>query len=115
EARWASWILDGFESRDIGIAAATNWLAAARVVRSTVNPRGVHPTSKRAAIQHTGGVLFLFILNGELTLDSLEIVHQLGEGDSLVIPAAIKYTVRVSAGLEMLEVRLPAEGEGAVL
>jgi quercetin dioxygenase-like cupin family protein len=107
EARWMPWILDGYESRDTGIAAATNGLAAVRVVRCTGD-------SVVSAIRHAGEFLFLFVLKGELTLDSPEEGnHQLRKGDSCALPAGLKYTLRASADLEMLEVRLPAEGETA--
>src|SRR5262249_37371887 len=68
EAGWLPWILDGFRARDTGITAATNGLAAARVVRST----GANTASGGSAIGHTGEFLFLFVLKGELALDSVE-------------------------------------------
>jgi hypothetical protein len=59
---------------------------------------------------HAGELLFLFILRGGLGIDSLgQGDHQLAAGDSCVIPAGVDYTLRVDAGLEMLEVSLPAE------
>src|SRR5262249_6771981 len=106
EARWIPWVLDGFESRDTGITLATNGLAAVRVVRSAVNPIVANTTSNESAIRHTEEFLFLFVLNGELTLNSFEKGnHQLQEGDSCVIPAGLEYTLQASADLEMLEVR----------
>jgi mannose-6-phosphate isomerase-like protein (cupin superfamily) len=103
EASWTPWRLDGFESRDTGIAAATNGLAAARVVKSnsaiTAKVRG-----------HAGELLFLFVLQGELGIDGAgEENHQLLTGDSCVIPASVDYALRAEAGMEMLEVSLPAE------
>jgi mannose-6-phosphate isomerase-like protein (cupin superfamily) len=108
EARWSPWIPDGFAVRDTGIAAATNGLAAVRVVRSTA--RMVNATSNGFAIRHAGELFFLFVLKGELTLDGIEYGERLREGDSCVLPANLKYMLRASAGLEMLEVRLPGEG-----
>jgi hypothetical protein len=53
--------------------------------------------------------LFLFVLNGDLTLDNPEEgKRQLREGDSCVLPADHEYGLRASADLEMLEARLPA-------
>jgi mannose-6-phosphate isomerase-like protein (cupin superfamily) len=115
EASWTPWILDGFAARHTGIAAATNGLAAACVVRSAANHLMVNTTSSRFDIQHAGEFLFLFVLKGALTLDSIEYGDQLREGDSCVLPAGLKYTLRASADLEMLEVRLPAEGPGTAL
>ncbi len=102
-AQWGPWRLDGFEARDIGIAAATNGLAGVRVVRATA---AIQATADR----HTGEFLFLFILQGELGLDSGEFGnHQLQAGDSCVIPVGSGYTMRAGAELELLEVSLPAE------
>jgi quercetin dioxygenase-like cupin family protein len=108
EARWVPWIPDGFEARDTGIEAATNGLAAARVVRPTADQLMVNTTSRRFDLQHAGEFLFLFVLKGELTFGGIEYGNQLLEGDSCVLPANLKYTLQASADLEMLEVRLPA-------
>jgi mannose-6-phosphate isomerase-like protein (cupin superfamily) len=97
EAKWTPWILAGFEVRDLGIAAAVNGLAAARVLRATTN-------SGEFEIQHAGEFFFLFVLKGELTVDSLE--KNLREGDSCVLPPGLSYRMQASAGLEMLEVSL---------
>ncbi len=103
EASWEPWRLDGFEARDTGVAAATNGLAAARVVKS-------NSAITVIADGHAGELLFLFILEGKLRIDSSgQENHQLLAGDSCVIPAGVEYTLRADAGLEMLEVSLPAE------
>jgi quercetin dioxygenase-like cupin family protein len=116
EAKWTPWILDGFESRDTGIAAATRGMAAARVVRSALKSAAAIETADGSAIQYRREFFFLFILNGELALNSLEQGnHRLQAGDSCVLPAGISYTMQASTDLEMLEVRLPSEDEsGAV-
>ena len=102
EASWETWRLDGFEARDTGVAAATNGLAAARVVKS-------NSAITAMAQRHAGELLFLFILQGELRIDSGgQRNHQLLAGDSCVIPAGVDYTLKAGAGLEMLEVSLPA-------
>jgi mannose-6-phosphate isomerase-like protein (cupin superfamily) len=102
EASWEPWRLDGFESRDTGVAAATNNLAAARVVKS--NSAITEPVRG-----HEGELLFLFILQGMLGINSDgKGNHQLMAGDSCVIPAGVDYTLKAGAGLEMLEVSLPA-------
>jgi len=101
EASWAPWRIDGFEARDTGIAAATNGLAAARVVKS-------ESAITATANAHASELLFLFILQGELGIDSpAQGNHQLQAGDSCVIPAGVDYTLRAGAGLEMLEVTIP--------
>lgn len=100
-ASWTPWRLERFEARDTGIAAATNGLAAARVVKS-----GSAITATANA--HAGELLFLFILQGELCVDSpAQGNHQLRAGDSCVIPAGVDYTLRAGAELEMLEVMIP--------
>src|SRR5262245_27672975 len=103
EASWEPWRLDGFVARDTGVAAATNGLAAARVVKSNSRITAM-------AGRHAGEFLFLFILQGRLSIDSRgQGNHQLLAGDSCVIPAGVDYTLRADAELEMLEVSLPAE------
>jgi quercetin dioxygenase-like cupin family protein len=103
EAQWMPWRFDGFEARDTGIAAATNGLAAARVVKSI-------SAITATASGHAGELLFLFILQGELNVGSLaQGNHQLQAGDCCVIPAGVDYTLYAGEGLEMLEVSLPAE------
>lgn len=100
EAQWTPWRLDGLESRDTGIGAATNGLADVRVVRT------------RAAVAanlpgHDREFLFLFVLQGELTINApAQRIHSLQSGDCCVIPAGLEYTLQASAGLEMLEVSI---------
>ena len=98
EASWAPWRIEGCSACDAGIAAATNGLAAARVVKSD-------SAITATANGHAGELLFLFILQGELGIDSpTQENHQLRAGDSCVIPAGVGYKLRAGAGLEMLEV-----------
>jgi quercetin dioxygenase-like cupin family protein len=103
EASWAPWRLEGFEARDTGVTAATNGLAAARVVKA-------NSAITAPAHGHAGELLFLFILQGEIGIDGgAQGNHQLQAGDSCVIPAGVDYALQADAGLEMLEVNLPAE------
>lgn len=103
EARWEPWRAAGFEARDTGIAAATDGLAGARVVR----PRG-SAAAKFAA--HKGEFLFLFVLAGELGLDvQRHGQYHLKANDSCVIPVDAAYAIDVAAGSEILEVTLPAK------
>ncbi|HEX6121264.1 MAG TPA: hypothetical protein VFZ03_17590 [Dongiaceae bacterium] len=102
DARWLPWRADGFEMRDTGIAAATDGLAGARVVRA----RGGAKASFGA---HGGELLFLFVLAGDLGLTGATLGdHRLREGDSCVVPAAASYALDLAAGSEVLEVTLPA-------
>ncbi len=102
-AQWKPARYDGFEVRDTGIATATNGLAGVRVMRATA-------AIKSTAEGHAGEFLFWFVLQGELSLDShAHGNHQLLAGDSCIIPAGIDYTLQAGAGLELLEVSLPAD------
>jgi quercetin dioxygenase-like cupin family protein len=102
EASWGPWRLDGFEARDTGVAGATNGLAATRVVRS-------NSAARAPAEGHADELLFLFILRGEIGIDSRKGNHQLMAGAICVIPAGMDYTLNAGAGLEMLEVCLSDE------
>jgi quercetin dioxygenase-like cupin family protein len=104
EAIWAPWRADGFEARDIGIGAATDGLAGARVVRPQA---GSAAANLRA---HGGEFLFLFVLKGEIALEvQRHGAHRLAVSDSCVIPGGAGHALRAEAGSEILEVTLPAE------
>lgn len=104
-AQWRPWRLAGFEARDTGIAAATNGLASAQVVRAT-------NATMATANAHKGEFLFFFVFQGEAEIAAGAAVRQrLQAGDSCVVPAALAYSLRVEAGLEMLEVALPSTVE----
>jgi uncharacterized protein YjlB len=103
DASWGPWRLEGFDARDTGITAATNGLAATRIVRA-------NSAITAMAEGHAGELLFLFILRGEIGIEGCgQGNHRLLTGDSCVIPAGVDYTLHAGAGLEMLEVILPAE------
>jgi len=102
-----TWIVSGFESRDLGITAATNDMVSARVVRTTQNSMLVNTTPHESDIRRLSESLFMFVLNGQLALDTFEKGnYQLQEGECCVVPAIVEYTLSASAGFEMLEVRL---------
>ena len=103
-ARWQPWRLAGFESRDLGIAIGTAGLASAHVVRPAGTPRS-------QAGSHDGELLFLFVLEGALTLDHDRAeTERLERGDSLVLPARYRHAFgEPSADLELLELSLPAD------
>jgi len=107
ETRWTPCSVDGFESVDTGITAATNGLAAARVVRPTLNYPRANMAFRMPDIRQAGEFLFGFILKGRLTIESIENeTYQLHDGDSCVIPSELECRLSVSADLEMLDVRL---------
>ncbi len=96
------WRLEGFDCRDTGIAAATGGLAVVRVARLCGTP-ALQPW------RHDAVLLFMFVLEGAVTLDcESRDALRLEEGDALVLPAAMSTKFAdCSAGLELLEVALP--------
>lgn len=109
EAAWTASRFHGFEQRDTGIGAATKGLAGARVLRSdgsAVDGRD----GAAAGAAHAGEFAFYFVLSGAMLLESTVLgTHDLRPGDSCVVPAKADYAIRPTAGLEVLEVTLPAE------
>ncbi|HEX4858014.1 MAG TPA: cupin domain-containing protein [Usitatibacteraceae bacterium] len=104
-APWSPWPRGAdkpqLRARDLGIESATAGLAAARVVRADADAH--------VAALHHGELLFLFVLEGLMGVDgSAQRPHTLHAGDSVVIPAGSPAALRCCAGLELLEVALPA-------
>jgi mannose-6-phosphate isomerase-like protein (cupin superfamily) len=109
KANWNASRFHGFEQRDMGIGEATNGLAGARVLRSygdaAAGRRGGASTNA-----HAGEFAFYFVLSGTTILDSTALGSQdLSPGDCCVLPARTDFTFQPTAGLELLEVTLPAE------
>ena len=103
-ATWRPGRVEGFESRDLGIATATRGIAAAHVSRRRA------PSSPRAW-SHDAELLFTFVLLGAATLhcEGREPLR-LDAGDAYVIPAGLGHSVAdPSEDLHLLEVALPAE------
>ena len=105
EADWLAWRLDGFEFRDTGIAAASNGLAAARVVRPLRSKHAIRVSEADAEF------LFLFVLAGSVDVEiNKQDDFSLHADDSIVIPASTIYRLQeCTPDLEFLEVSLPAE------
>jgi quercetin dioxygenase-like cupin family protein len=106
EAASATWRprMDGWSSRDLGIAAATSGLARAEVLR----PEPGRPETR--AYAHDAELLFRFVLKGEATLvcDGRE-PKRLGRGDAFVVPAGVRHALAERTDtFEELEVALPA-------
>ncbi|HXY97019.1 MAG TPA: hypothetical protein VEH00_08620 [Steroidobacteraceae bacterium] len=109
EAIWKASRFRGFEQRDMGIGEATNGLAGARVLRSyqgaVADRRGGAPMNA-----HAGELAFYFVLSGTTVIESSTLgAHDLQAGDSCVLPARTDFAIQPTAGLELLEVTLPAE------
>ena len=106
-ADWAPWRVPGFESRDLGIAAATRGLAGAQVVRWRGRASGPSGADQPLAT-HDAELLFSFVLEGAATLDCGGL-ERVSAGDSFVIPAGRMHALRgCSSDLELLQVALPA-------
>lgn len=109
-ASWHPWRVTGFESRDIGIGAATDGLAGVRVAR----PLGTSGDSTFVA--HDAEFMFMFVLGGSVrfehaadqTAGLVAAGHDLVEGDTVVVPANLPHRlVGASADLELLDITLP--------
>lgn len=99
---YAPWHQPGFEARDIGIEAATDGLAGARVVRPIA--------ATELAGRHDAELVFWFVLTGgvDLTPDD-EAPVALAAGDSFTVPAGMAHRLSgFSEDLELLEVALPS-------
>ena len=107
-AEWQPWRAEGFEARDIGFGAATDGLAGARVVRPAGAAGAAAATPRRP---HHSEFLFLFVLDGALTLRRDDAPDErLEVDDAVVIPAGLAYQLAdCCPGLEFLEVSLPHE------
>ena len=108
-ADWAPWRVAGFESRDLGIAAATRGLADAQVVRWRGRVAGSSDADQPLAT-HDAEFLLSFVLEGATTLDcGGHGQERVSAGDSFVIPAGRGHLLReCSSELELLQVALPA-------
>jgi quercetin dioxygenase-like cupin family protein len=103
-AIWTPGPLEGFESRDLGIAAATGGLVAARVSRRA---GGV----AASVWTHGAELMFAFVLAGSLTLRCEGAgAHALAPGDAFVVPAGVRYALdERSSDLQLLAVMSPAD------
>jgi len=106
-AAWRPWRVDGFEARDLGIAAATRGIASACVAR-------VAGARRRELHQQEPELRFVFVLQGAATLEcDGRHAEPLGAGDALVLPSGSGHGfVRCSPDLELLEVAMGPQGSG---
>lgn len=107
-AEWRSLRYGDLEASDTGIGAATSGLAGVRLIRPSQRAAAGN-LSMAGPRRHQGELLFLFVLRGELALESPSWgKHRLGVDDCCVLPAGMDYFIGAGAGLELLEVSLPA-------
>ncbi len=103
DATWVPWRVSGWEVRHAGVAEATDGLAAVRTVRPTGDP------VDDSLSAHDGELLFVFVLEGSVTLDTGDAVRRLDGGDSVTVPAGLGHAfVEPSPDTQLLEVSLPA-------
>jgi quercetin dioxygenase-like cupin family protein len=102
-ATWTPWRADGFECRDTGIAAATNGIVGARVVRTSA-------AAETESAEHGGELQFWFLLSGRANLLRPEQPPSLlTSGDSVAVPPGMTHAVSTdAAGCEFLEVTVGA-------
>ena len=105
DADWQPWRFEGFESRDTGIAAATDGLAGVQVVRPAT------PAPNLQLWSHEAEFFFMFVLQGSVTLHCEgRDAEQVAAGDCFVVPAETRHGLAQCSGdLELLEVALPAD------
>jgi mannose-6-phosphate isomerase-like protein (cupin superfamily) len=98
-AQWLAGPVRGFESRDLGIADATDGIASAIVLRPIEK-------SLNSDLNVSSEFFFNFVLQGELKLESEDDeLWSLSGGDSFVIPVGMPLrVVDPSAELEILQV-----------
>jgi mannose-6-phosphate isomerase-like protein (cupin superfamily) len=107
-ARWIPGRCAGLEVRDLGLAAASNQLAAGRIVRAAGAPRP-------QVLSHDAELSFLFVLGGAIDLrcEGHGALH-LTPADSVVLPARMRYALEsCSDDAEFLELHIPAALEVA--
>lgn len=121
-AQWVPWRVGGidaaeFEACDVGIAAATSGLADVSVIRL----KGGTQAPASVPLRHHGELMFLFVLEGSLTINAdggaAGIANggaagiasggvRLRAGESAVIPPDAAYKIGAEAGLNLLKVML---------
>jgi mannose-6-phosphate isomerase-like protein (cupin superfamily) len=104
ESAWTAWRLKGFEAQNTGIEAATDGLAAVRLVR-------VSGATPEVVQSHDTEFCFYFVLSGSLTVTQGQTRYTLLRDDSITIPGLLPYALAASPDLEMLEVMLPGSPE----
>jgi mannose-6-phosphate isomerase-like protein (cupin superfamily) len=103
KATWEPFRMEGFESRDTGIADATSGVASARVARSSGE-------GTKGAYRHDADLVFHFVLQGSASIHCEgEPAHRIAPGDAMVLPRQRSYSIdECSPDLGFLEVSLPA-------
>jgi len=98
-AEWSPGPVDGFEARDLGVGAATDGLASARVIRPLIS-------SHNTILSHNGEFFFNFVLSGSAMLGERSgMKWRLAQADCFVVPADTEMSLAdFSDDLELLQV-----------
>lgn len=97
-AVWQKSSIKGFESRDTGIAEATNDLADVQILRAI--------SDTEFPVKHLGEFMFFFVLKGNFFLSNKK-TYALKQGDSFVLPAETEFFISADKDSEFLRVSLP--------
>lgn len=102
QAVWEPWEVEGFEVRDLGIHAATDGLADAKVVRWASS------TVSKASRKTLDTAVVLVCLKGKVNLQIGESMHAVQHENSFVIPANAPWSLhQPSEDAEFLWIRIP--------
>jgi quercetin dioxygenase-like cupin family protein len=102
DATWGRGQRSAFETRDLGIAAATGGRAGAWVSRRS-------DAAPWPLVRHDAALLFTFVLEGEATLECEgRPAEALAAGDAFVVPAGVAHRLTETRHLELLDVAWPA-------
>jgi mannose-6-phosphate isomerase-like protein (cupin superfamily) len=99
-ARWQPSGAGGWHSCDLGVAAATQSLLGAAIVRG--------PAGARTSVRHTDARWLWYVLRGELEVGGAGTAHRVGAGQALVLPPHEAVSLCAATDLELLEVRMRA-------
>lgn len=106
-AEWRPWRMAGFEYRDTGITTATDGLAGVRVARLAA---GAATDFGVTMVEHPGELMFVMVLDGEITLHRSDELVRLRAGDTVTLPSRQPFGWSdPSPDVELLEVTLPGE------
>ncbi len=95
------WSPAGWHVYDTGIAKATGGVGSVRVITATTGT-----VAASDATVHDGDLLFLYVLDGTVTLTVDGLAHLLAADDSAVVPAGVQWSAAVDASADSTTVRL---------
>ncbi|MGA9334131.1 MAG: cupin domain-containing protein [Rudaea sp.] len=107
DAQWRAFANSDFECRDTAIAKATDGMGSVRILRCIAPSASVAATMRMRI--DGGEFLFLYVLDGQLTLcGETADANTLTSDDACVIPACTDFRLSAPTPCAFLEVALPA-------